>query len=570
MSTNDDLSISGKIKNLGSEHPRFARVAWILAGVVVIVAAVWLLYPSAQNGFGGGGGRGGRGGRGVAQTPQPVGVAKAVNGDINVTVNALGTVTPLATAQVKPQASGMLVKINFTEGQMVRAGDVLAQIDPRTYEATLAQVEATLARDQANLANQKVDLTRYEQLAAQKAVSEQQLATSRAQVAQTSAAVQGDQANVQNARINLGYTRVISPITGRVGLHQVDVGNIVSNGGNTIVVVTQLDPMSVLFTVPEDNVSDILEQVNAGNTLSVDAYDRSQTTKITTGALATVDNQIDTTTGSVKLRAIFDNKEGKLYPNQFVNVRLLVNTLHNQTIVPLPAIQRGTDGVFVFVVSPDKTVNMRPVKTGVQDGERIAITEGLEAGDTVVVDGADRLRDGALVSIPNPNGAIQAPSAGAGGAAGRAGAGRGVPTPAVLARVAAACGDDTKKYCATPEQLAPPQRAGGAGGNGGGQRQGGGGGGPGGGGGFGGGQGGGQGGGGAGRGAGGGGNANMTPEMRQQLRVINCLQRNRIALTPQCVSALPQQRGRGAGGPGGGFGGGGGPGGGGGGFGGGR
>jgi len=430
-----------------------------------------------------------------------------------------------------------------------------------------------LARDQANLANQKVDLARYEQLAQQNATSQQQLATSRAQVAQTTATVQADQANVQNARINLGYTRVIAPISGRVGLHMVDVGNIVSNGGSTIVVVTQLDPMSVLFTVPEDNVPDILEQVNAGNTLSVDAYDRSQTTKIATGSLATVDNQIDTTTGSVKLRAIFDNKEGKLYPNQFVNAKLLVKTLHNQTIVPLPAIQHGSDGVFVFVVSPDKTVNQRAVKTGVQDGEKIAITEGLEPGDTVVTEGGERLRDGAQVTIPNPNGAIQAPSAG--GTTGRAGgAGRGQISPAVIARVTAACGEDTKKFCATPEQLQPPRNA--NGGNGGGRGQGGPGGGfgggpggggfgggPGGGGGFGGGPGGGGGGfgGGAGRGQGGGGNANMTPEMRQQLRVINCLQRNRVALSTQCVSALPQQRGRGGqggGGGGGGFGGGGG------------
>ncbi len=364
--TNEDPSTWGKVKSWGGSYPRFARVAWILAGVVVIAGAVWLLQSTPQSGPGGGGGRGGRGGRGVAQTPQPVGVAKAYSGDINVTVNALGTVTPLATAQVKPQATGMLIKINFTEGQMVKAGDVLAQIDPRTYEATLAQTEAQLARDQANLANQKIDLARYEQLASQNAVSQQQLATSRAQVAQTTATVQADEANRQNARINLGYTRVISPITGRVGLHMVDVGNIVSNGGNAIVVVTQLDPMSVLFTVPEDNVSDILEQVNAGNTLSVDAYDRSQTNKITSGSLSTVDNQIDTTTGSVKLRAVFDNKDGKLYPNQFVNVRLLVNTLHNQTIVPLPAIQRGSDGIFVFVVSPDKTVSMRPVKTAFQ------------------------------------------------------------------------------------------------------------------------------------------------------------------------------------------------------------
>jgi multidrug efflux system membrane fusion protein len=520
---NDDLSSMGKVKRWGADYPRFSRVLWFGLAIVLLAGLVWFVYPQPQTRGPGGGGRGGRGGAGgLAQTPQPVGVAKAVDGDINVTVNALGTVTPLATAQVRPQATGMLIKINFTEGQMVKAGDVLAEIDPRTYQATLAQAEAQLARDNANLANQKIDLTRYQQLLQQNAISAQILATQKALVDQTAATVQSDQANVQQARINLGYTRVISPVTGRVGLHMVDVGNIVSNGqSGALVVVTQLDPMSVLFTVPEDNVSDILDQVNAGHTLSVDAYDRSQTTKITSGALSTVDNQIDTTTGSVKLRAIFDNKDNKLYPNQFVNVRLLVNTLHDQTIVPLPAIQHGADGSFVFVVSPDKTVNQRAVKTGVQDGEKIAITEGLEPGDTVVIDGADRLRDGAEVIIPAKT-AITAPSAGTAGGAVRAG-GRGQMTPAVLARVTAACGDDTKKYCATPEQLAPPQRAGGAAG---GQRAGGG---------------------------NGGGNTTMTPEQRQQIRVIGCLNRNRIALTAQCTAALPAPRQRGAGGGGGGF-----------------
>jgi len=533
---NDDLSSMGKVKRWGADYPRFSRVLWFGLAIVLLAGLVWFVYPQPQTrGPGGGPGRGGGRG-GFAQTPQPVGVAKAIRGDINVTVNALGTVTPLATATVRPQATGMLVKLNFTEGQMVKMGDVLAEIDPRTYQATLAQAEAQLAKDQANLANQKIDLARYQQLLQQNAISAQVLATQKALVDQTTATVQSDQANVQQARINLGYTHVVSPITGRVGLHLVDVGNIVSNGQTGgLVVVTMLDPMSVLFTVPEDNVSDILEQVNAGNTLTVDAYDRSQTNKITSGTLATVDNQIDTTTGSVKLRAIFDNKNGKLYPNQFVNVRLLVNTLHDQTIVPLPAIQRGADGTFVFVVSPDKTVNQRAVKTGVQDGEKIAITEGLEPGDTVVIDGADRLRDGAQVSIPATT-TITAPSAGAaGGGAARAG-GRGQMTPAVLARVAAACAEDTKKYCATPEQLAPPQRAGGAGN---GQRAGGG-------------NGGGGNGGGAGRGGAGGGNAAMTPEQRQQVRVIGCLNRNRVALTTQCAAALPAQRPRGGGGGGGG------------------
>jgi multidrug efflux system membrane fusion protein len=233
-------------------------------------------------------------------------------------------------------------------------------------------------------------------------------------------------------------------------------------------VVTQLDPMSVLFTVPEDNVAAIQGQMSQGNTLSVDAYDRTQTNKLVSGTLMTVDNVIDPSTGSVKLRAVFDNKDGKLFPSQFVNVRLLVNTLHDQTVIPVTAIQRGADGTFVFVVSPDKTVSQRTVKTGVQDGDRIAILEGLQPGDTVVIDGADRLREGAEVSIPNPAGAIQAPSQGAAptGAA-RRGGGRRMD-PAVLAAITKACASEEKKLCADAASTpAATPAAGGAPGRGG-------------------------------------------------------------------------------------------------------
>ena len=503
----DELTLWGKVRRWNAAHPRLSRVLWFSLAVAVVAGGVWYLTPDPRMGFrtAGPGGFGPGGGRGGMNMAQPVGVAQAVRGDINVTVNALGTVTPLATAQVRPQASGMLMKINFTEGQMVKAGDVLAEIDPRPYQAALMQAEANLARDQATLANQKLDLARYEELAKQNAISQQQLATARTQVAATTAVVQADQAAVQNARINLGYTRVVSPVSGRVGLHLVDVGNIVSSGQSTpLVVVTQLDPMSVLFTVPEDNVATISRRLSEGATLVVDAYDRSQTAKITSGTLATVDNVIDPTTGSVKLRALFDNKEGKLFPSQFVNVRLFVDTLRDQTVVPLPAIQRGSDGTFVFIVAPDMTVMTRAVKTGVQDGERIAITEGLQPGDTVVVEGADRLRDGALVTVPNRTAEISQPSAGA-SAAGRQGAGRGL-SPAVIARVTEACQADIKKLCATPEQLA----AGRGPGAGGGQR------GPG----------------------GGAAMANADPQMR----VVGCLMRNRDDLGRQCAAALPAGR----------------------------
>ncbi|HSS14145.1 MAG TPA: efflux RND transporter periplasmic adaptor subunit [Rhizomicrobium sp.] len=425
------------VKSWSSRNPRLSRVVWFSVGLALLALLIWAIYPAKQTGR-----------RGlINQGAQQVGVAKAVSGDINVTLNALGTVTPLATATVRPQVGGMLVKLNFTEGQMVKAGQTLAQIDPRPYQAALDQVRGQLARDAATLANAKVDLERYQALLGQNAISQQQVATQAALVQSTQGVVVADQANVEAARINLGYTSIVSPVAGRAGIHLVDIGNIVQAGQTTgIVVVTQLQPMSVLFTIPEDSVHKILDRVNGGATLPVDAYDRSQTTKITSGNLSAVDTVVDPTTGSVKLRALFDNADNKLFPAQFVNIRLLVETLHNQTVVPVAAIQRGADGSFVFVVTPEKTVNQRNVTTGVQDGDNIQILAGLKAGDTVVVDGADRLRDGADVEIPNPSGKIAAPSGGAAGDAARA---------AARAQAAAAlnksCSEDVKKFCPTAQ-----------------------------------------------------------------------------------------------------------------------
>jgi multidrug efflux system membrane fusion protein len=440
----------GKFKHWSGEHPRLSRVLWFAVGIVLLVLLVWAIYPKPQ-------GRGPGGARFGQQTAQPVGVAKAVLGDIDITLNALGTVTPLATATVRPQVSGVLMKINFTEGQMVKAGDVLAEIDPRTYQATLDQARGQLARDQATLANTKTDLARYEQLSAQNAISQQQLSTQQALVRSQSGTLTSDEANVENARINLGYTRIVSPITGRVGLHLVDVGNIVSNGQATgIVVVTQLDPISVLFTVPEDNVAAILARVHGGATLPVDILDRGQTKKLATGNLATVDNVIDPTTGSVKLRALFDNKDGSLFPSQFVNVHLTVDTLHNQTVIPMAAVQRGADGTFVFVVTPDMTVTQRDVTLDIQDGDKVAVTKGIQPGDTVVIDGSDRLRDGAEVQIPNPSGKITAPSAGTSSARNLRGGRRGA-SPEAIAAMQKACADDEKKLCASEGAPGTPQ-----------------------------------------------------------------------------------------------------------------
>jgi membrane fusion protein, multidrug efflux system len=424
------------VKGWSSRNPRLSRVVWFAVGLALLALLIWAIYPAKNNGR-----------RGlINQGAQPVGVARAISGDINVTLNALGTVTPLATATVRPQVGGMLVKLNFTEGQMVKAGDTLAQIDPRPYQAALDQVRGQLARDTATLANAKVDLARYQALLAQNAIAQQQVATQAATVRSTEGIVVSDQANVETARINLGYTNIVSPVAGRAGIHLVDIGNIVQAGqSNGIVVVTQLQPMSVLFTIPEDRVGQVIARVNSGAVLPVDTYDRSQTTKITSGNLSAVDTVVDPTTGSVKLRALFDNADNKLFPAQFVNVKLLVDTLHNQIVVPVAAIQRGADGSFVFIVTPEKTVTQRNVKTGVQDGDNIQVLSGLKAGDTVVVDGADRLRDGADVEIPNQNVKIAAPSGGSDDAARAA---RRAQTTAALNK---SCGEDVKKLCPTAQ-----------------------------------------------------------------------------------------------------------------------
>jgi multidrug efflux system membrane fusion protein len=424
------------VKSWSSRNPRLSRVVWFAVGLALLALLIWAIYPPKNQGR-----------RGLGpQAAQPVGVAKALNGDINVTLNALGTVTPLSTASVRPQVGGMLIKLNFTEGQMVKAGDTLAQIDPRPYQAALDQVRGQLARDAATLANAKVDLARYQSLMAQNAISQQQVATQAATVRSTEGIVVSDQANVQTARINLGYTNIVSPVAGRAGIHLVDIGNIVQAGqSNGIVVVTQLQPMSVLFTIPEDNIGAVMARVNGGSTLPVDLYDRSQTNKIATGNLSAVDTVVDPTTGSVKLRALFTNDDFKLFPAQFVNVKLLVDTLHNQVVVPVAAIQRGADGSFVFAVTPEKTVTQRNVKTGVQDGNNIQILSGIKAGDTVVVDGADRLRDGADVEIPNQTVKIAAPSGGGDDAA------RAKRRAELAAVIGKSCGEDLKKLCPTAQ-----------------------------------------------------------------------------------------------------------------------
>jgi multidrug efflux system membrane fusion protein len=374
---------------------------WLLV-IVAIVAAiiVWRVLGSAAEP------------KGMRQASASVGVAKATIGDIPVTLNSLGTVTSLATATVKSQINGYLTDIPFKEGQVVKKGDVLAQVDPRPYEVALAQYQGQLQRDQALLENARLDYKRYQQLAAQDSTSKQTVDTALATVHQYEGTVRTDQAQVDSEKLNLTYARIVSPIDGRVGLRQVDVGNYVtSSDTDGVAVVTQTDPISVVFTLPEDDLSQVLEPSDDGKARTVTAWDRTFTTQLSSGTLDTIDNQVDTSTGTVKLRAMFANPKGALFPNQFVNATLLVRTLRNAVTIPSTAVQTGSPGTFVYLLKDDHTVALRKVTLGPSASGQVAVTAGLAAGDTVVVDGADHLSDGARVTVP---GSAQAASQGEG------------------------------------------------------------------------------------------------------------------------------------------------------------
>jgi multidrug efflux system membrane fusion protein len=343
--------------------------------------------------------------------PMPVVAATAEKGDIAIILNALGTVTPLASVTVKTQIAGQLTQVAFQEGQTVHAGDFLAQIDPRPYQLALAQYEGQLQRDQALLKAAEVDLSRYKILVAQDSIARQTLDTQDALVQQYRGTVETDQAQVNNAKLNLVYCHIVAPVSGRVGLRQVDPGNYVqTSDANGIVLITQMQPITVLFSLPEDNLPAVMKRLHDGANLAVTAYDRAQTVQLATGRLVTVDNQIDVTTGTIKLRAQFDNRDESLFPNQFVNTRLLVDTLKGATVIPTAAVQRGAPGTYVYLVKPDNTVTVRPVKLGPMEGERVAILSGIERGDNVVVDGGDKLREGAQVTLPTAK--AQTPDAG--------------------------------------------------------------------------------------------------------------------------------------------------------------
>jgi multidrug efflux system membrane fusion protein len=426
-----------------SEAPPKSRVKLWLIGFLLLGLGGYAVYrfgtgapaesqAARQGGFGGrpGGGFGGGGGRGQVV---PVRVVPATRQNLDVYLRALGTVTPINTVVVRPKLDGELVKVNFTEGQHVVKGQVLAEIDARTYQVQLAQAEGALEESRARLKNAETDLERYQTLAREQLVTSQQVVGQESQVRELGGAIQTSEAQVANARLSLSYTKIIAPIEGRLGLRQVDAGNLVRSGdANGIVVITQMRPISVIFTVPETDLPPVLESLRANRKLPVEAWDRADVVKLATGALQTVDNQIDTATGTIKLRATFDNSDESLFPNQFVNIRLRVRTLENATTIPAAAVQRAAFGEFVYVVKPDNTVGIQRVTLGPTEGERVAITSGVAPQAQVVLEGVDQLTEGAKVEIVPEGGAPAGPPAGrrrGAGAAGGPGGGRGQGAP---------------------------------------------------------------------------------------------------------------------------------------------
>ncbi len=445
--------------NAWQRQPKWLRQ--VLVPLLIFAAigggAWWYLTPSAAdtaknadaaksaaNAPGKGGG--GRFGGFDPNKVQPVLASPARTADLNVVQNGLGTVAALRVATVKARVDGLLQNVLFKEGQAVKAGDVLAEIDPKPLQVQLAQVEGQLARDLAQLNNAKLDLERYRVLLAQDSVAKQQLDSQQSLVRQFEGTVKIDQAQVDNAKLQLSYTRVTAPISGRLGLRQVDAGNIVRSSDTLgLVVITQIDPITVVFTIPQDNLQRVLQRLNAGEKLGVDAWDREQKNKLAVGTLITVDNQIETATGTIKLKAQFPNPDGLLFPNQFVNVRMVVETKKDATVIPLAAIQRGAQGTIVYVVKEDKTVSLRPVKMGAVENDNVAIESGVKAGELVVTDGIDRLREGAKVEVTTPFVPRQRGPGGPGGDPGKRGNRQGkggaepaAPTPATAAPVAGA------------------------------------------------------------------------------------------------------------------------------------
>ena len=372
---------------------------WVWVFIVALLAAGGYYYWSKKNPAP----AGGAGAGGAAQKKGfgaiPVVAAKARRGNIPVYFTGLGAVTPIYTVEVQSRVSGELTKVYFKEGEMVHKGDPLVEIDPRPYEAALVQAEGQLVRDQALLENARIDLARYKTLLTQNAIPEQQLATQQALVTQDEGIVKTDQGMIDTAKLNVTYSHITSPITGRIGLRLVDPGNIVqAPSSSALLVITQIDPISVIFTIAEDQLPVVYQKFSAGQHLAVDAFDRSSNTKLATGVLATLDNQIDQTTGTLKLRANFDNKDNKLFPNQFVNVRLLVQLKQGVTLIPTATVQRNSQMTYGFLVQANNKVTVRPITLGTTEGDDSEVTSGLAPGDVLVMTGVDKLQEGTLVN----------------------------------------------------------------------------------------------------------------------------------------------------------------------------
>ena len=408
--------------DVGVAAPRRRRWPWVVAAAAVILAIV--LFRSGSTGKKAADEKSAR--AQMANRQIPVTGATARVGDLDVYLTGLGTVAAVNTVTVRSRVDGQLIRIAFREGQLVRQGELLAEIDPRPFQVQLTQAEGQMARDQAALQNSLLDLQRYQVLARQDAIPKQQLDTQQAAVRQFEAAVKTDQGQIESAKLNLTYSRVTAPIAGSVGLKLVDPGNIVhANDPNGIVVITQLQPITVVFTIPADQLPPVLARMSTGKKLSVEAWDRELKNRLAVGTLLAVDNQIDQNTGTVRIKAVFQNETGALFSNQFVNARLLVNTLHGAVIIPSAALQRSPQNVFVYVVKPDSTVEMRNVVVQLTQGDDTAVREGIKAGEVVVIDGVDKLQQGTRVALnmAGSNGRGGGPAAGDG----RRGPGSGAP-----------------------------------------------------------------------------------------------------------------------------------------------
>jgi membrane fusion protein, multidrug efflux system len=385
---------------------RWRAYFWVLLGIAATAAlAWWLVQPKT-----------GKEAVGKGKRPAAtVGIGMVTKGDLPVVMSAIGTVTPLATVTVRPQVSGQLVEINFREGQTVAKNAVLARIDPRPFALAIDQAKATLQRDEALLQNNQTDLARYQTLAKQDSIAEQQVTTQAAAVHQQAAVVANDRALLKAAQLNLTYSVVSAPVSGRVGLRQVDVGNYVTAGQATgIVVLTRLHPIDVLFALPQDAAPQLTARMRSGAAVPVSIYDRSHTTLLASGKFLTLDNQIDTTTGTIKAKARFDNNDGALTPNQFVNADTVVDVLHDVAIAPTSAVRHGSKVDFVYVVDAQKTAHVRKITTGAAKGEQVAVLSGLEPGEKLVTEGGDSLSDGAKVKLPGDKSSHTWPGGGAG------------------------------------------------------------------------------------------------------------------------------------------------------------